>query len=346
MNKPSDKNYIMPAEWSNHDCCWMQWPTDVTGDYSEIESWAHFDLEKARVAWANVANTISKFEDLKMIVHPDNISSAKNLLNSSIQVLPLELNDAWARDSGAIFVLNRDGKLGGVDSDFNCWGYKINYELDDKVAKFMINDTKAEYFKNNMVLEGGSIHVDGEGTLLTTEQCLLNKNRNPSLSKLDIEKNLKDYFGISKVIWLKHGTDEGTDGHIDNVACFTEPGVISAMVCSDKNDTYYEILNENLETLKTSTDSRGNRLKIIEIEMSYQRLVPGSDEPCSYINYYIANNGIIMPIYNDLKADEAAVNQIKSAFPNRKVVCIDGHDIHLGGGNVHCITQQQPKGHV
>ena len=144
----------------------------------------------------------------------------------------------------------------------------------------------------------------------------------------------------------QYGTDEGTDGHIDNVACFTEPGVVSAMVCSDKNDSYYEILNENLEILKTSTDSKGNRLKVIEIEMSYQRLVPGSDEPCSYINYYIANGGIIMPIYNDTKADEAAVNQIKFAFPDRKVVCIDGHDIHMGGGNVHCITQQQPKGHL
>ena len=110
----------MPAEWHSHDCCWMQWPTDVTGDYSEIESWAHFDLEKARVAWANVANTISKFEELKMIVHPDNISSAQSLLNPSIKVLPLELNDAWARDSGAIFLLDKDGKLGGVDSDFNC----------------------------------------------------------------------------------------------------------------------------------------------------------------------------------------------------------------------------------
>ena len=116
------------------------------------------------------------------------------------------------------------------------------------------------------------------------------------------------------------------------------------MVCSDKNDSYYEILNENLETLKTSIDSKGNRLKVIEIEMSYQRLVPGSDEPCSYINYYIANGGVIMPIYNDTKADEAAVNQVRSAFPGRKVVCIDGHDIHMGGGNVHCITQQQPKG--
>ena len=215
--------------------------------------------------------------------------------------------------------------------------------MDDKVAKFMINDSKAEYFKNDMVLEGGSIHVDGEGTLLTTEQCLLNKNRNPSLSKEEIEKKLKDCFGVSKIIWLKNGTDEGTDGHIDNVACFSQPGVVTVMVCSDKADPYYEILNDNLEILKTSTDAKGNRLKVIEIEMSYKRLIPGSDEPCSYINYYIANGGIVLPTYNDEKADENALNLIKSAFPNRKIICIDGHDIHLGGGNVHCITQQQPK---
>ena len=343
MIKPANKGYRMPAEWSDHECCWMQWPTDVTGDYSDIETWSHFDLDKARVTWANVANTISKFEHLKMIVHPDNVSEAKNLLDSSIQILPLELNDAWVRDSGAIFILNKDGKLGGVDSDFNCWGYKVSYELDDKVAKFMINDSKAEYFKNDMVLEGGSIHVDGEGTLLTTEQCLLNKNRNPSLSKEEIEKKLKDCFGVSKIIWLKNGTDEGADGHIGNVACFSQPGVVTAMVCSDKADPYYDLLNNNLEILKTATDSKGNRIKVIEIEMSYKRLIPNSDEPCSYINYYIANGGVILPIYNDVKADENASNLIKSAFPNRKVICIDGHDIHLGGGNVHCITQQQPR---
>ena len=343
MTKPIDSNYRMPAEWANHDCCWMQWPTDVTGEYSEIDTWSHFDLDKARFAWANVANNISKFEKLIMLVHPDNISGAKNLLNSKIDILPLEINDAWARDSGAIFLLNNEGKLGGVDSDFNCWGYKINYELDDKVAKFMIENESAQYFKNNMVLEGGSIHVDGEGTLITTEQCLLNKNRNPNLTKEDIEKNLRDYFGVKKVIWLKHGTDEGTDGHIDNVACFVGPGVVSAMTCRDKSDTYYHILNENLEILKTSTDHKGHRLEVLEIEMSYKRLIPGSDEPCSYINYYIANNGIIFPIYNDNKADENAVKIIKSAFPDRKIICIDGHDIHLGGGNVHCITQQQPR---
>ena len=194
-----------------------------------------------------------------------------------------------------------------------------------------------------MVLEGGSIHIDGEGTLITTEQCLLNKNRNPNLTKEDIEKNLRDYFGVKKVIWLKHGTDEGTDGHIDNVACFVRPGVVSAMTCRDKSDTYYDILNENLEILKTSTDHKGDRLEVLEIEMSYKRLIPGSDEPCSYINYYIANNGIILPIYNDNKADENAAKIIKSAFPDRKIICIDGHDIHLGGGNVHCITQQQPR---
>ena len=332
----------MPAEWEEHECCWMQWPTESFPS-NATPSWSHFDLEKARIAWANVANAINRFEQLKMIVHPNDYQSALKLLDQNVEILKTPIDDAWCRDTGAIFLLNDKNQLAGVDSDFNCWGYKVNYELDDKVAKFMINDSKAEYFKNDMVLEGGSIHVDGEGTLLTTEQCLLNKNRNPSLSKEEIEMNLKDYFGISKIIWLKHGTDEGTDGHIDNVACFSQPGVVTAMVCSRKEDPYYEILNDNLEILKTSTDAKGNRLKVIEIEMSYKRLIPGSDEPCSYINYYIANGGIVLPTYNDEKADENALNLIKSAFPNRKIICIDGHDIHLGGGNVHCITQQQPK---
>ena len=239
--------------------------------------------------------------------------------------------------------MEKNNNLGGVDSDFNCWGYKINYELDDKVARFMIDSSKAKYFKNNMVLEGGSIHVDGEGTLITTEQCLLHENRNPNLSKEDIENNLKDNFGVKKIIWLKHGTDEGTNGHIDNVACFVKPGTVMAMTCNDKSDTYYDRLNENLEVLKTATDSLDRRLEVIEVEMSYKRLIPNDDEPCSYINYYIANGGIVLPIFHDEKADENAINIIQSSFPDRKIECVDGLDILLGGGGVHCITQQQPK---
>ena len=217
----------MPAEWEEHECCWMQWPTE-SFPANATPSWSHFDLEKARIAWANVANAINKFEQLKMIVHPNDYQSALKLLDQNVEVLKTPIDDAWCRDTGAIFLLNDKNQLAGVDSDFNCWGYKENFKQDDKVAKFMIDNSNATYFKNNMVLEGGSIHVNGNGTLITTEQCLLHENRNPNLSKNEIENNLKEYFGVTKIIWLKHGTDEGTNGHIDNVACFSDQNTVLA----------------------------------------------------------------------------------------------------------------------
>ena len=342
MNTPTQANFYMPAEWHPHECCWMQWPTEFF-PINATSSWSHFDLDKGRLAWANVANAISRFEKLKMIVHPNDYKSALNLLDKNIEILQTPIDDAWCRDTGAIFLLNEKNQLGGVDSDFNCWGYKENFEQDDKVAKFMINEANAKYFKNDMVLEGGSIHVNGQGTLITTEQCLLHENRNPHLSKDDIENNLKKFFGVTKIIWLKHGTDEGTNGHIDNVACFSDTGTILAMTCSDKEDTYYDLLSENLEILKTSVDQDNKPLNIVELEMSKKRLIPNDDEPSSYINFYIANDAIIFPIFGDDVADQNAMNIIKSQFPNRQIVCLDGHDILMGGGNIHCITQQQPK---
>ena len=342
MKTPFENQFYMPPEWHPHECCWMQWPTE-TFPSDVTPSWSHFDLDKGRIAWANVANTISQFETLKMIVHPDDQESAISLLNNNVEIIELPINDAWCRDTGAIFLLNDKNELGGVDSDFNCWGYKENFELDDKVAKFMIEKTNSKYFKNNMVLEGGSINVNGKGTMITTEQCLLNKNRNPELSKEQIEKNLKDYFGVSKIIWLKHGTDEGTDGHVDNVACFSNSNTILTMTCTDKSDSYYDLLTENLEILRSSTDQDGNPLNIIELEMSKKRLIPNDDEPSSYINFYISNNAIILPVFGDEPADENAKKILESQFQNRQIVCLDGRDILLGGGNIHCITQQQPR---
>ncbi len=341
---PKEENYRMPAEWEHHECCWMQWPYEnpKLSNYKEIPTWSHFDFEKGRLAWAKVAKVISKFEKVKMIVHPKNINNAKKLLDPKIEIIEFNIDDCWARDSGAIFLLNNENKLGGVDWEFNGWGKFSPYDSDNKIARFMIEHSSATYFKSDMILEGGSIHVDGNGTLITTEQCLLNKNRNPNLSKEDIEKNLRKFLGINKIIWLKCGTDEGTDGHIDNVACFTKHGTVIALSCSDKNDSYYERVNENLEILKTSTDSRGRRLEVIELEMSYKRLIPNDDEPSSYINFYIANNGIVMPSFNDENADNNAKKIIQSAFPDRKIIAINGIDILMGGGNVHCITQQQP----
>ena len=345
MNTPKEKNFYMPPEWYPHECCWMQWPYNNPNHdgYGAVPSWSHFDFDKGRLAWSNVANSISKFEKVKMIVHPDEISKAKELLNSEIEIIQLKIDDCWARDSGAIFLLNKENKLGGIDWEFNGWGKFKPFDSDNKVAKFMIENSSATYFKNNMILEGGSIHVDGEGTLLTTEQCLLNKNRNPQLSKGEIENNLKEYLNINKIIWLKNGTDEGTDGHVDNIACFVKAGTVLALSCKDKNDPFYERINENLEILRTSTDNKGRKLNVIEIEMSYKRLIPNDDEPSSYINFYIANKGIVMPSFEDEKADYRAKNIVQSVFPDRKIIAINGIDISMGGGNVHCITQQQPK---
>jgi len=344
MNTPKEKKYYMPAEWYPHKCCWMQWPYNNPNHdgYDAVPSWSHFDFEKGRLAWANVANSIVKFEQVKMITHPDEIRKAKKLLDSKIEIIEFKIDDCWARDSGAIFLLNDKNMLGGIDWEFNGWGKFKPYDSDNKIAKFMIENSSAAYFKNQMILEGGSIHVDGEGTLLTTEQCLLNKNRNPKLSKKEIENNLKEYLNINKIIWLKNGTDEGTDGHVDNIACFVKPGTILSLSCKDKNDPFYEKINENLEILKTSTDSKGRRLNIIELEMSYKRLIPNDDEPSSYINFYIANNGIVMPSFEDEKADYNAKTIVQSIFPDRKIISINGIDISMGGGNVHCITQQQP----
>ena len=341
---PKEKNYFMPAEWYPHKCCWMQWPYNNPNHngYGDVPSWSHFDFEKGRLAWANVANSIIEFEKVKMITHPDEIMIAKKLLDSRVEVIELNIDDCWARDSGAIFLLNNKNQLGGIDWEFNGWGKFKPFDSDNKVAKFMIENSKATYFKNSMILEGGSIHVDGEGTLLTTEQCLLNKNRNPSFSKEKIEKNLKEFLNINKIIWLKNGTDEGTDGHVDNIACFVKPGTILALSCKDKDDPFFERINENLEILKTSTDNKNRRLKVIELEMSYKRLIPEDDEPSSYINFYIANKGIVMPSFKDQKADYNAKTIVQSIFPDRKIITINGIDISMGGGNVHCITQQQP----
>jgi len=346
MITPSEKKFYMPAEWYLHENCWMQWPhINLNFDsYKDVPSWSSFNIEKGRVAWSKIAKSIAKFEKVKMIVHKDGIIRASELLNDkNIEIIKFNIDDCWARDSGAIFLLNNRNELGGIDWEFNGWGKFKPFDSDNKIAKMMIDSNQAYYFKNNMVLEGGSIHVDGQGTLITTEQCLLKKNRNPNLTKKEIEINLKEFLGVSKIIWLKYGIDEGTDGHIDNVACFIKPGVVMALSCLDKYDPYYNKLNENMEILQTSTDVKNQRLKIIPIEMSYKRFIPKNDEPSSYINFYMSNNSIIMPSFNDEKSDIKAQTIIKESMPDRKVVALNTIDVLMGGGNIHCITQQQPK---
>jgi agmatine deiminase len=236
-----------------------------------------------------------------------------------------------------------------VDWRFNNYGNKhsepaASYSNDSAVAKFILDHVAAKRFAAPLVLEGGSIHTDGEGTLLTSEQCLLNPNRNPGLSREQIEEHLREYLGVSRIIWLGRGLqDDDTDGHVDNLACFVRPGVVMALTSSDPHDENYDVLQDNLARLRTASDASGRSLQIIEVEQPQKRMHGELRLAMSYINFYLANGAVIMPAFNQPEYDDAAARVAASAFPDREIVQVPGIDIIKGGGNVHCITQQQPS---
>jgi agmatine deiminase len=235
-----------------------------------------------------------------------------------------------------------------VNWKFNAWGEKYTpYELDDHVAPLILEQLNVPRFDAPLVLEGGSIHVDGEGTLLTTEECLLNLNRNPHLTRKEIEEEVKKYLNVSQIIWLKRGLDgDETDGHIDNIACFAAPGKIMIQVCDDPQDPNYEITVESLEILSKATDAKGRRIEVIKIPQAPYREHNGHRLTLSYLNFYIVNGGIILPVFGEdaVETDKEAERILQEAFPNHKVVPVDGMPLIKEGGNIHCITQQMPKG--
>lgn len=355
----------MPAEWDRHDACWMLWP-------HRRDNWKN-EAVPAQNAFLQVAQAISQFENLNMGVPKEYFEQAKKLIESKglkgIYLYCIESNDCWMRDIGPTFVLNEGEEKGkvtlkAVDWGFNGYGGKFPpWELDEKVANSVASIVLVESLKADFVLEGGSIHVDGEGTLLTTEQCLLHPSRNPDLNKEEIEKRLKFYLGIQKVIWLKRGliADEDTDGHIDNICCFSKPGEVLLSWTDDEADEQYEISREALNILENETDAKGRIIKIVKIpippKMFYTKedcdnLTPFSDGSysrqagvrmaASYANFYIANGGIVCPSF-DTHTDEIARDILQKVFPDRTVVQVPSRDILLGGGNIHCITQQQPS---
>lgn len=290
----------------------------------------------------------------------------------------MSINDSWFRDTGPTFVIrnttanaeNAVSSVAGVDWNFNSWGgvvegcYK-DWNLDLLVARKILAIEKLPKFPHSMVLEGGSIHVDGEGTCLTTEECLLNKNRNPHLSKEQIENELKAYLGVRKIIWLPRGLlgDEDTNGHIDNMCCFVKPGVVLLSWTDDVSDEQYERSFEALSILENTSDASGRKIEVIKLhvpgplymtdEEAAGIVQDGEAKPrpsgtrlaASYVNFYIANGAIITPQFGDKKWDEEAIRVLSLAFPNHEVVGIEGaREIVLAGGNIHCITQQQPTG--
>ncbi len=273
-------------------------------------------------------------------------------------------NDSWIRDCGPTFVSN--GKtLRAVDWDFNAWGglqggLYFPWDLDDMVARKVAEMERVDRYKAPIVLEGGSIHVDGQGTFLTTKECLLNENRNPDMNKEALEGVLADYLNVSKFIWLNRGIyNDETNGHVDNICCFIRPGVVALAWTDDKTDPQYEISHENYEILTAATDAKGRKLEVHKVHLPNPILITkeesegvdaiegtlpreeGDRLAASYINFYFTNGGAVVPMFND-PHDAQALDQLQKLMPERKVVGVYAREILLGGGNVHCITQQQP----
>lgn len=337
----NEKNYYMPAEWVEHERTLMEWPVKESLVWSE-------NYNEVCAGYASVAKAISEFETVTMIVNENTAKEAEALCGEKIDYVVIPHNDAWCRDNGPTFLINKKNELSAVNWQFNAWGEKyIPYDLDNEVAPKVLNYLQVPYINSSIILEGGSIHVDGEGTLLTTKECLLNKNRNAHLSQEQIEEEVKRTLNVSKIIWLNQGLfGDETDGHIDNVACFAKPGVILIQTCDDPQDPNYEISKENLEILRSATDALGRKLEIIEIPQPPVRYYNDERLTLSYLNFYMVNGGIILPVFGGeaVMADQRAEEILKQVFPERKIVAVDGMPLITEGGNVHCITQQMPKG--
>jgi len=329
----------MPAEWAPHARCWMAWPVHE-------ELWGGH-IEAARDAYADVANAIAAFEPVTMIATPEEVADASMRTSAKVNTIPMPHDDSWMRDNGPTFVIDGKGGVAGIDWMFNCWGEKFpRYDQDAAVAEQIVKRLEMQRFRAPLVLEGGSIHVDGEGTLITTESCLLNPNRNPKMSKEEIERHLMDFLNVEKILWIPGDPVEvETDGHVDNLACFVRPGVVMVMVPASDDKANASYLKENRARLAAATDAKGRPLEIIEMPQPERALKEynGIEIFPSYVNFFIANGGIVMPSYEDPRDDEA-LSILRDAFPDRQVVQVPGLDIVRGGGCVHCITQQEPNG--
>jgi agmatine deiminase len=355
---PAKDGFRMPAEFERHSGCWMLWP-------ERTDNWRD-GAKPAQAAFAAVAAAIATSEAVSVGVSAAQFENARARLPRRVRVIELSSNDAWMRDVGPTFVVDDKGRRRGIDWTFNAWGgiedgLYFPWDRDDEVAQKVLELEGADRYRTPFVLEGGAIHVDGQGTCLSTEECLLNPNRNPNFTRAEIEEQLRRYLAVSRVIWLDKGVyQDETGGHIDELACFTSPGHIALTWTDDRKDPQYEISHDALQRLQHAKDARGRRLTIHKIHQpgplfmtaeeaagidaragSHPRRA-GDRLPASYINFYIANRCVIVPLY-DKRRDAAALAKLKRLFPSRKVIGVATREVLLGGGNIHCITQQVPR---
>ncbi|MFD9796924.1 agmatine/peptidylarginine deiminase [Streptomyces sp. NPDC059070] len=331
--------FRMPAEWDEHEGCLMAWPT-------RTDLWDDV-LPAVQREYAEVARAVARFEPVTMVAPPGYADDVRAHLGSDavdVTVVELPLDDSWFRDSAPLFVLDGDGRRAGVDFRFNAWGRKHHpYDSDDRVSALLLKHLGVERVASGMILEGGAITVDGEGTLITTEQCLLHPNRNPDMSRERIEAELRERLGVEKVIWLPYGglLDTETDGHVDGVCAFAAPAKVVVSLPDDPAHPDYARMRANRAVLEVSTDAKGRPLEIVDVPQTAFAEVAGREVEVSYLNYYVANGGVVVPVAG-VAQDAAALDVLAGVFPDREVVGVPAPGIAYGGGGVHCITQQFP----
>lgn len=362
LTNPRNDGYAVPFEGEKHKATIILLPF-------RRDTWRNNGVP-ARDTFKKVIEAISKHEEVLLGIHPNIYKKVIGDFDSipNVHCISIKYNDSWARDNSPIFVMNKDGKLRTVDFRFNAWGGDYdglysNYKDDDHLASNIAKRMKlSNYYLNDFILEGGSINVDGEGTCLVTEACLLSPGRNPRMSKNEIEEVLKTYLNVEKVIWLKHGIyQDETNEHVDNMACFVRPGEVALAWCQNKSDPQYAYCQSAYKTLTKETDAKGRSLvihKILLPEPQYmskneakhigksrynaKKRLPDSRLAASYINYYQGDKFIVMPAFG-VPQDALAYQEMCSLYPDKEVIQINTREILLGGGNIHCITMQIPR---
>ena len=325
----------MPAEWAEHESTLIAWPT-------REDAWRGTTIEAARDTHAEVVAAVAAFEPVLLIANPDEADDARRRCpEANVEVLPLPIDDSWLRDSGPIIVTGEDGDRAGVDFAFNAWGEAFTpYRNDANISARILDHLDIERFIEPMILEGGSIAVDGEGLLVTTEQCLLNPNRNPELDKATIDSELRRALAAERVVWLNQGLveDADTDGHVDNICAFLGPNRVMLQTVNDESDPNYANTRENLGLLEAAG------IEVVEWEL-LPRIQRDDGEPVvvPYMNFYVANGALIVPVAGiDPDMDREALLRLEGLFPGREAVGVDAKTLALGGGGIHCITQQVP----
>lgn len=357
---PKADGFYMPAEYDRHSGCYMIWP-------ERPDSW-QFGGIKAKKEFVEVAKAIQSSEQVTMLVSDREYDTARRMLPDEIRVVEMSTDDAWARDCCPTFVVNGTGTVRGIDWYFNAWGGLVDglyfpWDKDNKVARKVCDlEQKDVYNARDFVLEGGSIHVDGENTAMVTEACLLSEGRNPSMTKSEIEEKLKEYLNVEKVIWLQHGIyNDETNEHVDNICTFVKPGHVVLAWTDDETDPQYEMSKSCYDILSKERDAKGRKITIHKLPLpkpiymtaeDCEGLSWCNDEPtrregerlaASYVNFYIANTCVVMPGFDD-EMDAVSKKILQELFPEREVIQLPTKNILIGGGNIHCITQQLPCG--